>query len=82
MVNTVFIIIYVFIIYPGLLLTFLSCQIYVISRRGVVQQGSAFGSIFLLFPISVATGITLIRARENPWPPALRDSPDYLMFPL
>ena len=33
-----------------------SCQVYVISRRGIVQLGSSFGStcIFLLFPMRVA----------------------------
>ena len=31
-----------------------SCWVYVISRRGIVQQRSTFGSIFLLFPIKVA----------------------------
>ena len=30
-----------------------SCPVYVISRRGIVQLGSSFGSIFLLFPMRV-----------------------------
>ena len=39
-----------------------------ISRRGIVWQGSSFCSIiFLLFPMKVAG--------ENPWPAALSDSP-------
>ena len=38
-----------------------------ISRRGIVQLGRSFGSIFLLFPMKVAGG--------NPRPPALGDSP-------
>ena len=28
-----------------------SCRVYVISRRGIVQQGRTFGSIFFLLPI-------------------------------
>ena len=31
-----------------------SCRVYAISRRGIVQLGSSFGSIFLLLPIKVA----------------------------
>ena len=31
-----------------------SCREYVISRRGIVQQGRTFGSIFFLLPIRVA----------------------------
>ena len=38
-----------------------------ISRRGIVQLGSSFGSIFLLFPMKVAAG--------NPRSTALSDSP-------
>ena len=51
------------------------CWVYTISRRGIVQLGSPFhGSIFLLFPMTVAKTM-LIVARENPQPPALGDSP-------
>ena len=32
----------------------LSCHVYTISRRGIVQQGSTFGPTFLLLPIRVA----------------------------
>ena len=35
-----------------------SCWVYVISRRRIVQIGSSFGSIFLLFPMKVATSHT------------------------
>ena len=38
-----------------------------ISKRGIVQLRSSFGSIFLLFPMKVATG--------NPRPSALSDNP-------
>ena len=31
-----------------------SCRVYVISTRGIVQQGRTFGSIFFLLPIRVA----------------------------
>ena len=31
-----------------------SCRVSAISRRGTEQQGSSFGSIFLLFPMKVA----------------------------
>ena len=31
-----------------------SCWVYAISRKGIVQLGSLFGSIFLLFPMKVA----------------------------
>ena len=51
-----------------------SCQVYVISRRGIVQLGSSFGSIFLLFPLK-KPGLILIVAGENPRPLALGDSP-------
>ena len=38
-----------------------------ISKRGIVQLRSSFGSIFLLFPMKVAAG--------DPWPSALSDNP-------
>ena len=38
-----------------------------ISKRGIVQLRSSFGSIFLLFPMKVAAG--------NPRPSALSDNP-------
>ena len=31
-----------------------SCRVYVISRRGIVQQGRTFGSIFFLLSVRVA----------------------------
>ena len=31
-----------------------SCWVYAISRRGIAQKGSSFGSVFLLFPMKVA----------------------------
>ena len=41
--------------YPGCDSKILSCRIYaIISRRGIIQQGSTFGHIFLLLPIRVA----------------------------
>ena len=40
-----------------------------ISSRGIVQQGSSFGFVFFLFSMRVV--------EENPWPPALSDSPGY-----
>ena len=51
-----------------------SCQVYEISRRGIVQLGSFFGSILLLFPMRVAQGLTLIVTGGNPWPLFLSDS--------
>ena len=52
-----------------------SCRVYAISRRGIGQLGSSFGSVFLLFPIKVAGAHPHIVAGENPWQPALSDSP-------
>ena len=55
---------------PSLSANISGCWVYVISRRGIVQQGSSFcsiTSIFLLFPMKVAG--------ENPQPLALSDSP-------
>ena len=37
-----------------------SCQVYAISRRGIVELESYFGSIFLLF------GLMSIKAKEHP----------------
>ena len=51
-----------------------SCQVYAISRRGIVQLGSSFGSIFLLFPIRAA-GNHPHSCQGNPRPLALSDSP-------
>ena len=45
-----------------------SCWVYAISRRGILQLGSSFGSIFILFPMKVAG--------ENLQPLALSDSPE------
>ena len=45
-----------------------SCWVYAISRRGIFQLGSSFGSIFVLFPVKVAG--------ENLQPLALSDSPE------
>ena len=44
------------------------CWVYAISRRGIFQLGSSFGSIFVLFPVKVAG--------ENLRPLALSDSPE------
>lgn len=52
-----------------------SCWVYAISGRGIVQQGSSFGSIFLLLSMNVAGVHPHIVAGENPWHPALSDSP-------
>ena len=35
-----------------------SCRVYAISGRGIVQQGSYFGSIFFLFTLRVARAYT------------------------
>ena len=51
---------------------------YVISRRGIVQLGSCFGSIFLLPSMSVA-GVHAHSSKVNPQPAALRDSPFLLL---
>ena len=51
---------------------------YVISRRGIVQLGSCFGSLFLLPSMSVA-GVHAHRSKGNPQPAALRDSPFLLL---
>ena len=34
----------------------LSCQVYAISKQGIEQAGSLFGSILLLFPTKLARG--------------------------
>lgn len=59
-----------------------------ISRRGIIQLRSSFGSILLLFLMKVAGAYTkckpqllsfyfhFIVARENPRPPTVSDSPD------
>lgn len=36
----------------------LSCRVYAISGRGIVQQGSSFGSTFFLFTLRVARAHT------------------------
>ena len=53
-----------------------SCQVhvYAISRRGIVQLGSSFCSIFLLFPTRAA-GNHPHSCQGNPQPLALSDSP-------
>ena len=53
----------------------LSYQVYVIGRRGTVQQGSSSGSIFLLFPMKVAR-VHARGSQGNPRPPTLSDSPE------
>ena len=52
-----------------------SCRVYVIGRRGSVQEGSSSGSIFLFFPMKVA-GVHAHSSQGNPQPPALSDSPE------
>ena len=43
-----------------------SCQVYVISRRGIVQLGSSFGSILLLFPMRKAGAHADSRQGKSP----------------
>lgn len=37
----------------------LSCQIHAVSKQGIEQAGSSFGSILLLFPMKLARGPAL-----------------------
>lgn len=37
----------------------LSCQVYAVSKQGIEQAGSSFGSILLLFPTKLARGHAL-----------------------
>ena len=48
---------------------------YEISRRGIVQQGSSFGSIFLLFPKKKPGLMLIVAAGKSPAPSSLSDSP-------
>ena len=50
-----------------------SCRVYAISRRGIVQLGSSFCSIFLLFPTRAARNHPH-SCQGNPQPLALSDS--------
>ena len=52
----------------------LSCCVYAICRRGSEQQGSSFGSIFLLLPLKVARGSLLVAWRKS-LVPALTEIP-------
>ena len=55
----------------GLLLKYQAAD--AISRRGIVQLESSFGSIILLFSMKVGEGL-----HSNPQPPTLSDSLDLM----
>ena len=58
-----------------------SCWVYAISRRGVVQQGSHFGSIFLLLSIRVAGAHANRSRRKSLAPGSYSDSPVKFAWP-
>ena len=45
-----------------------SCRVYANSRRGIVQLGSYFASVFLLFPMKVAGGHAHSNQGKSPGP--------------